>query len=43
MKTFLIIAIVAIFVIVALLTMRSGGPRITHIERTVVRKDGDDA
>ena len=45
MKTVLIIAIVAIIVIVALLTMRSGGPRVTHIERRtdVVEKDEDDA
>ncbi len=32
-----------IIVIVALLTMRSGGPRVTHIDRTVERKDDDDA
>ena len=39
MKTVLIIAIVAVIVIVALLAMRDGRPRITHIER---RTDGDE-
>ncbi len=40
MKTVIIIAIVAIIVIVALLTMRSGGPRVTQIERRT-RRDED--
>ena len=43
MKTVLIIAIVAIIVIVALLAMRERGLRITQIDRTVERKDDDDA
>jgi len=45
MKTVLIIGIVAILVIVALLAMRDGRPRVTHIEqrRDVAEKDRDDA
>ena len=39
MKTVMIIAIV---VIVALLAMRDGGPRVTSIDRTVKREDEDD-
>ena len=43
MKMVLIIAIVAIVIVVALLTLRSGGPRVTQIDRTIERKDDDDA
>ena len=43
MKTVLIIAIVMIFAVIALLAMRSGGPRITQIDRKIERKDDDDA
>ncbi len=41
MTTELIIAIVVIVVIVAMLAVRGGGPRVTTIERTTERKDGD--
>jgi len=46
MSTQAIIIIVAIVAVIALLAARGGGPRVTHITRTVKRddtKDGDDA
>lgn len=39
----IVIIVVVVAVIVTLLAMRSGGPRITQIDRTVERKDDDDA
>ena len=44
MSTQAIIIIVAVLAILAFLAARGGGPRVTHIDRTVRReKDGDDA
>ena len=43
MSTQMIVAIVAIIAVIAVLAVRRGGPRVTHIDRTVERKDGDDA
>ena len=44
MSTSLLIIIVAIAAVIALLAARGGGPRVTHITRTVRKeKDGDDA
>lgn len=44
MSTTLIIIIVAVVALVAVLAARSGGPRVTQIDRTIEReKDGDDA
>ncbi len=42
MSTALIIGIVAIVAVIALLAMRGGGPRITTIDRTTRRDEGDD-
>ena len=42
MKTVLIIAIVAIMVIVALLAMRSAGPRVTQIDHRTKRHEAPD-
>jgi hypothetical protein len=44
MGTTTIIIIVAVVALIAVLAVRSGGPRVTQIDRTVRReKDGDDA
>lgn len=40
----IVILVVAVAIIAALLAARSGGPRVTEINRTTRReKDGDDA
>jgi hypothetical protein len=43
MSTQTIIIIVAILAIVAFLAARGGGPRVTQIDRTVRKKDDNDA
>ena len=44
MSTQTIIIIVALVALIAVLAARSGGPRVTQIDRTVRReKDSDDA
>ena len=44
MSTQTIVIIVAVIAIIAFLAARGGGPRVTHIDRTVRReKDSDDA
>jgi hypothetical protein len=43
MSTQTIIIIVAVVAIIAFLAARGGGPRVTHIDRTVRReKEGDE-
>ena len=44
MSTQTIIIIVAIVAIIAMLAIRGGGPRVTHIDRTVRREkeEGDE-
>ena len=44
MSTTTIVIIVAVVALIAVLASRGGGPRVTHIDRTVRReKDVDDA
>jgi hypothetical protein len=40
-RTELIVIVVAVIALIAFLAARGGGPRVTHIDRTV-RRDGDD-
>jgi len=42
MSTPMIVIFAIAIVIVVLLAVRRGGPRVTHIERTVTRKDDDE-
>ena len=42
MSTQTIIIIVAIIAVIAFLAARGGGPRVTHIDRTVRREKKDD-
>jgi hypothetical protein len=44
MSTTMIVIIVVVVAIIALLAARSGGPRVTQIDRTIRKeKDSDDA
>ena len=41
-RTELIVIVVAVVALIAFLAARGGGPRVTHIDRTVRRDDGDE-